>query len=65
MAARYNIMHISEEKMTKLIPSLRLWLLAFAQLLSICDLAYPLNILVGVEVGVGCVRDCIGSGITY
>lgn len=35
VAARYNIIHISKEKMTILIPSLRFLLLAFAQLLSI------------------------------
>lgn len=35
VAARYNIIHISKEKMMILIPSFWLLLLAFAQLLSI------------------------------
>lgn len=60
MAARYNIMHISKEKMTILIPYLGLLLLAFAQLLSICDLHHSLNIPMRVE---GCVCMCLCQGL--
>ena len=51
VAARYNIIHISKEKMTILVPCLRFLHLAFAQLLGICVLQHALNIPVGMEVG--------------
>lgn len=48
MAARCNVIHISKEKITILIPEVTL--LAFAQLLSICDLHHSPNIPMRGEV---------------
>lgn len=44
MAARYNVIHISKEKMAVLIPYLWLLLSVFAQLLGVCDLHHSLNV---------------------
>lgn len=43
VAARYNIIHISKEKMTVLIPYLELLLLAFAYILPVGGSHHSLN----------------------